>query len=182
MPSNSAGQTTFADNRSAVPGRSIEADLGLLVLRIFLGVVFILHGAQKLFGWFGGQGLDGTAPFFESVGYAPGKPLVLLSGLVEFGGGILLIIGLGVSLVGAGLVADMAGAALTMHTVGGGKFFGFEGGYELELTLLVACLALTLIGGGGLSLDRGRPWDRPRVRLVLAALGLVGALLAALIK
>ena len=157
MASNIADRAVSRPRSGWLQGPT-EADLGLLFLRTFLGVIFIAHGSQKLFGWFGGYGLSGTAKFFESVGYAPGKLLVLVSGLVEFGGGILLIIGLGVSVVGAGLVADMTGAVLTMHAAGVGKFFSSQGGHELELTLLAASFALTLVGAGAVSVDHGRPW------------------------
>jgi putative oxidoreductase len=179
--------SNIADRAVSRPGPGwlqgpTEADLGLLILRTFLGVIFIAHGSQKLFGWFGGFGLSGTAKFFESVGYTPGKLLVLFSGLLEFGGGILLIAGLGVSVIGAGLVADMTGAALTMHAAGGGKFFSSQGGYELELTLLTASFALTLVGGGALSVDHGRPWAVARFRLIMAAVAVAGAVIAALLK
>ena len=92
MASNIADRAVSRPRSGWLQGPT-EADLGLLFLRTFLGVIFIAHGSQKLFGWFGGYGPSGTAKFFESVGYAPGKLLVLFSGLVEFGGGILLTIG-----------------------------------------------------------------------------------------
>ncbi|MEB0108835.1 DoxX family protein, partial [Pseudomonas sp. MH9.3] len=73
---------------------STRAGYGLTILRIFVGVIFAAHGSQKLFGWFGGGGLAGTAQFMESVGLAPGTLMALLSGGTEFFGGLALIIGL----------------------------------------------------------------------------------------
>ncbi len=149
------------------------AGVGLLLLRVVLGVVFVGHGSQKLFGWFGGPGLTRTAQFFESAGYTPGKPLAVLSGLAEVGGGLMLVLGIGVSFAGAALVGDMLGAVATVNYLGHGQFFAANHGYELEFTLAIAALAVTLTGAGRISLDRGRPWDAPKWRWALAGVGVV---------
>jgi len=85
-------------------------EVGLLVVRVVVGVLVAAHGAQKLFGWFGGHGLDGTAGFLESMGYRPGRPMALAAGLGELGGGALLAAGL---LTPLG-VAAVIGAALAI--------------------------------------------------------------------
>lgn len=153
-----------------------ERDLGLLVIRIGAGAVFIGHGSQKLFGAFNGAGLSGTAKFFESAGYGPARLLALLAGLAELGGGILLVLGLGASFAAAALIATMAGATSVAVDRGSGAFFAGNGGYEFELLLTVVAVGLTLTGAGRLALDKGRPWDSARVRLVLVAAGVFAGL------
>ena len=125
-------------------------DLGLLALRVGLGGTLAAHGTQKLFGWFGGHGLEGTAAFFDSVGFAPGRPNAILAGLGEAGGGLLLALGLATPAAGAAAAGTMAVAA-TMHADKG--FFAQDGGYEYPLMLGVAAAALALGGPGQLSLD-----------------------------
>lgn len=166
----------------AVGGRLQALDLGLLITRVVLGVIFIGHGSQKLFGAFNGNGLDGTAKFFESAGYSPGTPLAFLAGLAEFGGGILLVIGLGTSLAGASLVATMAGATAVKADLAKDAFFAQSGGYEYELVLTLVVLGLTLAGAGRLALDHGRWWDRARVRYIAAAAGVVVGLVTVLAR
>jgi putative oxidoreductase len=132
----------------------------LTLLRAVLAVAFFSHGAQKLFGWFGGLGLGGTADWFESVGLSPGRPLALLSGLVELGGGLLLGVGLLTTLAAAALVANMTVAIATINSHHG--FFSTDGqnGVELPLALAAAATAVGLIGPGPLSLDRLLGLDR----------------------
>lgn len=178
----SSSELAAASGEDRVFARVTGADVGVLVMRLVLGVVFIAHGAQKLFGWFGGNGLDGTARFFESSGFSPGKPLAFLAGLAEFGGGIALILGLLTSFAGAALVATMAGATAVSAAGGNNAFFAMDNGYEFTLTLTGMALAITLIGAGRLALDNGRFWDRGRVRFTLAALGIVGALIVVLVR
>ena len=160
----------------------IDADLGLLVIRVVLGVVFIGHGGQKLFGWFGGSGLDGTAKFFESAGYSPGRLLALLAGLAEFGGGIALIVGLLTSFAGAALIATMAGATAVKADAGSNAFFAMNNGYEYELLLTVLALGVTLVGAGRLALDHGRFWDRASLRYALAGVGVLAGLVTVLVR
>lgn len=177
---NGVADRSASAQRAGVASHT-EGAVGLLLIRLVLGVVFAAHGSQKLFGWFGGGGLDGTAAFFASVGYEPSKTLAVLAAVTEFGGGLLLIVGLGTSIAAAGLAVTMAGATAATAQFGGG-FFAGNGGFELELTLAIAALGLTLTGAGPLSLDRGRSWDIRTVRVGAAAAAVVGAILAVLVR
>ncbi|MDX3643216.1 DoxX family protein [Streptomyces sp. MB09-02B] len=125
-------------------------DLGLLLLRLGTGGVLAAHGTQKLFGWFGGHGIEGTGAFMESVGYAPGKASATTAGLAETGGGALLALGLATPAAGAAAAGAMGGAA-AIHTPNG--FFNAEGGYEYAATLGLAAAGLAVTGPGRLSLD-----------------------------
>lgn len=128
-----------------------NAGIGGLVLRVPVGMVLAAHGAQKLFGWFGGGGLEGTAGWMESVGFAPGFLMALLAGSAEFFGGILLSLGL-LTRPAALVAAFTMMMAMTVH-VGNGLFVS-NNGYEFALTLLAASLALVFLGAGSLSVDR----------------------------
>ena len=126
-------------------------DIGFLLLRLAIGLTVASHGTQKLFGWFGGYGLDGTGQFMEGLGFHPGRRHALMAGLVEAGGGILLTLGL-LTPLGAALVASvMLVAAITVHIKNG--FFAGNGGYELVLVLGVGALSLSFTGPGKLSAD-----------------------------
>jgi len=123
-----------------------------LPIRLGVGVVMAAHGAQKLFGWFGGYGLQGTGQFFaENLGLQPGVLMAALAGGTEFVGGLLLVAGLLTRVAGLGLAGTMAVAILTAHS---GAFFASNGGMEYPLTLLLASLSLAIGGGGALSVDR----------------------------
>ncbi|MEV7685297.1 DoxX family membrane protein [Streptomyces bungoensis] len=134
-------------------------DLGLLLLRLGTGGVLAAHGAQKLFGWFGGHGLEGTGQFMESVGYAPGRASATAAGLAETGGGALLALGLATPAAGAAAAGAMAGAAAILVPNG---FFAQEGGYEYAASLGLAAAGLAVTGPGRLSLDHalGHLFDR----------------------
>lgn len=121
-------------------------DLGLLLLRLGTGGVLAAHGTQKLFGWFGGHGLEGTGAFMESVGYEPGKASATASGLAETGGGVLLALGLATPAAGAAAAGAMAGAT-AVHAPNG--FFNASGGYEYAATLGLAAAGLAVAGPGG---------------------------------
>jgi putative oxidoreductase len=125
---------------------------GVLALRIFVGIIFAAHGAQKLFGWFGGGGLDGTGQFFGSVGLNPGYLMALLAGLAEFFGGLALVVGLLVRPAAAALAFAMLVAIFSVHWTKG--FFAAGGGYEYALALFAASLSLLLSGAGRFSVDR----------------------------
>ena len=125
--------------------------IGLLVLRVVLGLTLAAHGMQKLAGWFGGYGLKGTGQFFEQLGFVPGKRSAFLAGLAETGGGLLLVFGLATPLAAAAFVATMLVAVVTVHAKNG--FFATQGGYEYNLVLAVAALSLAFTGPGALSLD-----------------------------
>ncbi|BBL78330.1 quinol oxidase [Rubrobacter xylanophilus] len=126
-------------------------DLALLVLRLVLGVIFVAHGAQKLFGSFGGPGLKGTAGFFEQLGIRPPYPMAVVVGVVEFFGGILAALGFLTPVAAVGLILVMIVAILTVHLRNG--FFAQNGGYEFNLALIGIALALLLSGAGSYSLD-----------------------------
>ena len=125
---------------------------GALALRIPVGIIFAAHGAQKLFGWFGGYGLEGTGQFFASVGLNPGYVMALLAGLAEFFGGLALVIGLLVRPAAAALAVAMLIATFEVHWSKG--FFAGSGGYEYALALFAASLSLLFSGSGRFSVDR----------------------------
>lgn len=122
-----------------------------LPLRLIAGIIFSAHGAQKLFAWFGGYGLDGTGQWMESIGIAPGFLMALLAGSAEFFGGILLILGLFTRPAAFALAVTMLVAILTVH-IGNGLFMS-NNGYEFGLTLLAMSVALIFQGGGKFSID-----------------------------
>jgi putative oxidoreductase len=122
-----------------------------LPLRLGAGVIFVAHGAQKLFGWFGGYGLAGTGQWMESIGLAPGTLMALAAGSAEFFGGLALIIGLLTRPAAAVLAITMLVAILTTHIDHG--LFLADNGYEFALALLVITLALARRGAGTASLD-----------------------------
>lgn len=125
---------------------------GTLALRILVGLIFAAHGAQKLFGWFGGAGLEGTGQFFDSVGIQPAALMALLAGVAEFFGGLMLVMGLLVRPAAAALAFAMLVAIFAVHWDNG--FFAASGGYEYALALFAASVALLLSGAGRLSVDR----------------------------
>jgi putative oxidoreductase len=131
----------------------IETKLGLdtLPLRVGAGVIFTAHGAQKLFGWFGGYGLEGTAGWMESIGLAPGTLMAALAGGAEFFGGLLLITGFLVRPTAVILAITMLVAIVTVHLQNG--LFMSNNGYEFGLALLVISMGLALRGAGSLSID-----------------------------
>jgi putative oxidoreductase len=130
---------------------STDGALAPLLLRVPVGAIFAAHGAQKLFGWFGGHGLAGTAQFFASIGLNPGGPLALAAGGVEFFGGLALMLGLLVRPSAIALAFTMAVAIVSVHLDKG--FFAAAGGYEYALALAAASLALVASGGGRASVD-----------------------------
>ena len=132
---------------------STRAGYGLTVLRIFIGIIFAAHGSQKLFGWFGGGGLAGTAQWMESVGLTPGTLMALLSGGTEFLGGLALIVGLLARPAALGLSFTLLVAIFTVHISHG--LFMANNGYEFALALLGGTIAVLIEGAGKLSLDAG---------------------------
>ncbi|MGW4898510.1 DoxX family protein [Kitasatospora sp. NPDC004240] len=148
-------------------------DLGLLALRGAVGGVLIAHGTQKLFGWFGGGGLEGTAQAMDQMGFHPGHRSALAAGLGETGGGAMLVAGLATPAAGAVVAGTMA-TAVAVHAPAG--FFAMGGGYEYPAFLGATGLALGLAGAGRYSLDHatGHVFDRPSVG-VLAFLGSAAA-------
>ena len=121
-------------------------------LRVGAGVIFMAHGAQKLFGWFGGYGLEGTGGWMESIGLAPGYLMALMAGSAEFFGGLLLVLGLLVRPSAAVLAITMLVAIFVVHFENG--LFMANNGYEFGLSLLIISAALAIRGAGSFSIDR----------------------------
>lgn len=130
--------------------RTNAHDLGLLLIRSMVGVVFVFHGAQKLFGVFGGPGLEGFTGFLTQLEVPMPAVSAVLAAVAEFGGGLALIAGLGTRLVAVPLVITMLVAALKVH---GSAFAAQAGGMEYALTLAVVTAGLGLTGAGRWSLD-----------------------------
>ncbi|HXW76756.1 MAG TPA: DoxX family protein, partial [Candidatus Eremiobacteraceae bacterium] len=126
-------------------------EIALLIARLLVGLGLAAHGAQKLFGWFGGYGLKGTGGFFESLGFRPGPLFAAAAGLGEFGGGLLTALGLGGPIGPALIVMVMLVAIFTVHITKG--FFVTNGGYELNLTIIAAALLIAFAGPGAWSFD-----------------------------
>jgi putative oxidoreductase len=126
-------------------------DLGLLVIRLVIGVLFIGHGAQKLFGWFGGHGLKGTGGWFDSIGMKPGVTLALIAGLSELVGGLLFALGLLTPLAAILIAATMFMAIVKVHGQNG--LWATSNGYEYNLTLLAMAIGIALIGPGQYAVD-----------------------------
>jgi putative oxidoreductase len=157
-------------------------DLAMFVLRIIVGGLFAAHGAQKLFGSFGGHGIAGTGQFFESLGLKPGERHARLAGLGEFGGGLLLVLGLLTPLGAAAIIGVMTVAVLTVHAPKGWQ--NTEGGYEYNAVLAAVAFALAAAGPGGWSVDHALGLDSGGVGWAFAALaagvlGGMGALISA---
>lgn len=126
-------------------------DLGLLVLRVVLGLMFIGHGSQKFFGLYGGAGLNGTIKWIDSMGLRPAWFWGLVASLSEFGGGVLLLLGLFTPLGSLGIIAAMLVAIVQVHWSKG--FWNTKGGIEFPLTNIAGALTLALTGPGKYSLD-----------------------------
>src|SRR4051794_41313423 len=132
-------------------------DLGRTALRFVIGPLFVGHGTQKLFGWFGGHGLDGTGGFCESLGLKPGRRHAAAAGASEAVGGALLMLG-ALTPVAAGLVTGTMVTAIRKAHADKGPWVT-NGGYEYNLTLIAAMLALTEVGPGRPSVDAAAlPW------------------------
>lgn len=145
---------TTTMNRSATKTISLDklSTLAYPLVRVTTGLLLMPHGAQKLFGWFGGHGLTGTGAFFgDTLGMQPGILFALLAGLVEFFGGLALVLGV-LTRPAAAAVAVLLAVALSVHVPNG--FFWTSGGIEYPLMWLLLTVAILLRGGGEYSLDR----------------------------
>lgn len=134
---------------------------GPAVLRVVVGAMFAAHGAQKLFGIWGGYGLNGTAGYFESIGLSPGFPLAVAVGVVEFGGGLLLIAGALTTYAAVALIVVMLGAIWNVHLEHGffmnwGLAPGEGHGVEFHLVAIAALVCLVLTGPGAFSVEYRR--------------------------
>jgi putative oxidoreductase len=128
-----------------------DAGWAPLALRLPVGIIFAAHGGQKLFGWLGGHGLEGTGQWMASIGLVPGYLMALLAGSAELFGGLALLVGLLVRPAAVVLGFTMLVAILAVHIDNG--LFMSNNGYEFGLALLAAAAALTISGGGRASLD-----------------------------
>ncbi|WP_079124450.1 DoxX family protein [Streptomyces sp. NBRC 110611] len=163
-PDGSARSDT---SRSRSPG----ADLGLLLLRLATGLIMAGHGAQKLFGLFGGPGLTGTGKAFADYGYHPGELFAGIAGASELLGGLGLAVGLFTPLAAAALIGVMINAMVLAAPHG---LWVNEGGMELPLIIGAAALAIAAVGPGRLALDRPFRWRDGGLASAAFALGLGG--------
>lgn len=158
----------------------MEFDLAMLALRIGVGVIFVAHGLQKLFGWWAGAGWAGWVGWIGSMGLRPALFWASISLVAELGGGLALIFGLLTPLAAAGLVAQALVLGWRVHVPNG--FWAQNGGIELPLMLLVGAFALQLVGPGAWALDALLPavdvLYEPAVRWVILGLAALGAVVA----
>jgi putative oxidoreductase len=130
-----------------------SVDLALAVIRLALGWIFIVYGAQKLFGSFGGPGIDPTARFMASLGLKPGTFMAYLSGVIEFGGGIAMLLGVATRLAGLALIGDMVMAMIKVTAEQGLHPYTNAPGYGLNVALIALALVMFLLGAGRYSID-----------------------------
>ena len=152
-------------------------EYGLLVVRLGLGLAIAAHGAQKLFGWFGGHGLAGTGGFFEAIGFRPGKTFAAIAGFGEGAGGLLIALGVFGPVGPALVLATMIVAAVAVHLKNG--FWAANNGVELAYVYAFGALAIAFAGFGSLSLDtllRITPTSPSAVYGVLAVGAIAGLL------
>lgn len=131
--------------------------VGLLLLRLVIGVLFVGHGTQKLFGWFDGPGVDGTTGMFRSLGYPRARTMALVAGAAEAGAGVLLVLGFLTPLAAAAIIAVMINAVAAVHRGNGAWASG--GGWEYNLVLATAAAMFAFAGPGAASVDVGSGWD-----------------------
>jgi putative oxidoreductase len=133
----------------------------------------VAHGAQKLFGWFGGPGLAGTRGWLESMGFKPARVHASVVGVAEFGGGALLVLGLLTPLGAAAVAGVMFVAIATVHWTNG--FFNARGGYEFNLLIAATAIALAITGPGEISIDHLAGWTLVGLAWGLGALAISAA-------
>jgi putative oxidoreductase len=151
------------DERVRAADRRGTQHLGLLILRVGLGAVFVAHGLQKLFGWWGGQGLNGFKSSLSDIGYQHADILTYCAAGGEIAAGVLLVLGLFTPLAAAGALAYLTNSILAgMSAQHHGKSFPFflPNGHEYEITLIVMAAAVILVGPGRYGFDAGRGWAR----------------------
>jgi putative oxidoreductase len=172
-----------ADPSYARPGFWPHANKALLVLRVVVGLLFVGHGGQKLFGWFGGDGIDAFAGSLTRAGIQSPRFWAYFEASAEMAAGAMLALGLLTPLAVAVLIGDMAFAAIKVHAPRG--FWNQGGGFEYPLVLITILLAIGLAGSGRYSLDYLLGLSLPRPHTLIAALVvsllLVGALLLGLL-
>jgi putative oxidoreductase len=146
--------------------------LGLLILRIVAGLTLAAHGSQKLFGWFGGPGFNGTLGMMKSMRFEPNWLWALLAGLGEFAGGLLLAVGFLTPIGAIGVVGAMLMAILKAHWKNG--FWNSKRGYEFPLNLLVIALVIGIVGPGNYAIDAAIGFTLP---IWLFIIGLILAII-----
>lgn len=151
-------------------------EIGLLLLRMTVGLTLAAHGVQKLFGWFGGYGLAATGQALETLGFHPGRRHAFMAGSVETAAGLLLALGLATPLAAALVFSVMLVAGVSAHVRQG--FFITAGGYEYTLVLGIAGLTLAFTGPGAWSVDAlvGASWHGASWGSAALAVGLLGGL------
>jgi putative oxidoreductase len=163
-------ETTLATQLTAV-------SIGLLVLRLVVGLAMAAHGSQKLFGWFGGHGLAGTGGFFEMIGFKPGRFFALMAGTTEVVSGILIAVGFLGPIGPALMLSVMIVAAVSVHLKNG--FFAQSGGIEVAVLFAVAAVALAFTGFGRFSIDAVTGLDAlftPAIAGIALVVGVVGGI------
>jgi putative oxidoreductase len=157
--------------------------VGLLIARLVIGLMMAAHGAQKLFGWFGGYGLNVTGEFFVQLGFPPGRLFATLASLAEVTGGLLLALGFLGPIGPALMIAVMIVAAISVHLPNG--LFATTNGIEVPLLYATSAFGLALVGYGPYSLDRvfgiTSAWT-PKVTWIVLAVGVVGGIVNLLIR
>jgi len=155
-------------------------DLALLMLRLVVGLLFVGHGAKKLFGVFGGGGLEGTAGMFDQIGLRPGWLHARVAGTAEFAGGALIALGLLTPFAAAALIGVMTAAVITVHAPKG--IWNTNQGYEFNLVMATAVFALAGVGAGSWSLDHALSTHLSGTGWALAAfaVGMIGGVGAVL--
>ena len=154
--------------------------IGLLILRLVVGLILAAHGAQKLFGWFGGPGMDGWTQAVTRLRIRPAQPWAWVAALAEFGGGLMLALGLLSPLGNLAIAGSMIVAMVTVHLSKG--FFVTKGGYEFNLALFAAAAALALTGPGVISLDQALRIHLPEpVTLVVGTVALIAGVAVTLL-
>ena len=159
--------------------------IGLLLLRVVVGLTVAAHGAQKLFGWFGGPGIAGFGGWLSQLGIKPERPWAVMAGLAEFGGGLLVALGLLTPIGALAVCGSMLVAIFTIHA--GKGFWNQNGGVEFPLTILGTMVALSLTGPGVYSFDRLLSITLPEpatwlVATLLVLLGVTAALLSSRLR
>ena len=152
---------------------------GLLVLRLVIGLTVAAHGAQKLFGWFAGPGLPGFAATLEQLGVRPGRAWAIVASVAEFGGGLLVVLGLMTPIAALFVAGDLLVAIVTVHLARG--YWNHDGGFEYPLVLIGGLVALSLVGPGPASLDRviQLSLPEPATWLAIVVVVLLGVIAAA---
>ena len=158
-------------------------DDGLLLLRMVFGLLMAAHGAQKLFGWFGGHGLNATAGFLEGLGFRPGRFFAATAASTEIASGLLMLLGLFGAVGPALMVSVMVVAAVSVHWKGG--LFASEGGIEVSLLYGTVAAALTLVPPGRYSLDaflRLTSFSTPTFGWLALGMGIAGGIANLLLR